>query len=282
MNISQAILSTLAYHDIFDYPLRAEEIHTYLIGKKSDIKSILSSLIILELSGRILKQGSLYALKGRKKLFTIRTQRQKYSKSKLNRAYFYATLLTLIPTIKTIAVSGALAMQNSHKSDDIDFLIITSKNTLWTTRFFANLILFPFKRKPQLSSSHYSLASNNRACLNLFLDEQDLKIKEQNLYTAHELAQLKILYDKQKTYSRVIRSNNWLLKFLPNWKMYKLENGKWKMENLSLLEILLKKFQLAYMKSKISTERIGDHQLFFHPANTQDWVLREYKKRVRE
>ena len=47
-------------------------------------------------------------------------------------------------------------------------------------------------------------------------------------------------------------------------------------------ESFLKKFQLWYMRSKITTEKIGEHQLFFHPQNTQDRALGEYQKRLQK
>jgi len=50
---------------------------------------------------------------------------------------------------------------------------------------------------------------------------------------------------------------------------------------LSIIEKLLKSFQLNYMRKKQTTEKIGERQLFFHPANTQDWVLKEYQNRLK-
>ena len=48
------------------------------------------------------------------------------------------------------------------------------------------------------------------------------------------------------------------------------------------LEALAKWGQLWYMRPKITTEKIGEHQLFFHPQNTQELVLAEYQKRLRK
>ena len=284
MTLDQAILATLAYHDIFDYPLTMGQIHRYLIGKKVNPKRLTAQRSRLKSTATIDEKKGYFFLKNRRKIIQTRLQRAKYSQKKQKRADFFANLLKVIPTLRLVAVSGALAMGNSRKNDDIDLVIITAKNSLWTTRFLANLILFPFKRKPpQLPTTNYKLQTNNKACLNLFLDESDLKITPQNLYTAHEICQMRPLLDRNKTYSRFIKSNSWVKKYLPNWEPSGV-NGKRNHSQFTIynspVESLLKSFQQWYMRRKITTERIGDTQLFFHPANTQNWVIRQYRKRL--
>ncbi|KKR64834.1 MAG: hypothetical protein UU07_C0051G0004, partial [Parcubacteria group bacterium GW2011_GWF1_40_5] len=201
---------------------------------------------------------------------------------------FFAGLLKIIPCVKLVAVSGALSMRNSRKNDDIDLVIMTSKGLLWTTRFLANLLLLPFKR--DLAGQKIS----DRACLNMFLDESALSIKERNIYTAHEICQMKLLWDREGTYRKFLRANSWVQEYLPNWKPIavnsksKIVNRKTAGINLpftinySLVENLLKGFQFWYMKNKVTTEKITKTQLFFHPKNTQDWVLGEYDSRLKK
>lgn len=306
MTREEAILKTLAYHDIFDYPLTLEEIHKFLIGKKASLESIESEILNLLNAKKIVEYSSkevrslnssrlrsnnieLYSLQNRQKLFSLRKQRAKYSESKLKRAQLFSFLLSLIPNVKMVGISGALAMDNSKKSDDIDLMVICAKNTLWTTRLLANLLLLPFKRDPQ------GKKIADRACLNLYLDESELKISPQNLYIAHEICQMRPIFDRNKTYSQFIKSNHWIFKFLPNWQPQEVVNSKWKMVNRKAspkkinslftinnlpIEKIFKSFQLWYMRSKISTERIGNTQLFFHPRDTEKSIMAEYKKRL--
>src|SRR3989344_3645933 len=149
MKLAESILTTLAYHDIFNYPMRAEEIHHYLIGAKASPQTIQRTLDLMTQRGNLSERESYYFLEGKGLIVATRQLRQKYSKAKLKRARFFARLIKLITTVKLIAISGALAMQNSHKNDDIDLVIVTTKGTLWTTRFLANILLLPFKRDPQ-------------------------------------------------------------------------------------------------------------------------------------
>lgn len=278
MNAREAILKTLAYHSIFKYPLTKQEIHKLLIGGKTKKEQTEKEIELLTKTASVEKIGEYHFLKGQKNSAKARKKRKIFSNAKFKRANLYSNLLKLIPTIELLALTGALSMQNSTKDDDIDFLIITSKNKLWTTRFLANLILLPFKRSPKNNNK------NNKACLNIFIETSDLSIKTQNIYTAHEVAQVKVLWDKNGTYEEFIRANKWVQKFLPNWvqsSKFTVQNSKKSKKTntkVSLIELFLKKIQIAYMKKKKTTEEIGDRQLFFHPKSTQNWVLDEFKK----
>ena len=285
MNLQSAILATLAYHDIFDYPLDSSEIGDLLVKKKARKESIARVLERLMVMGKVGQNERYFFLKNRKKIARIRKQRSKYSQAKLKRAAFFAGLLKIIPSVKLVAVSGALSMENSRRSDDIDLVVVTSKGLLWTTRFLANIILLPFKRDPA------GQKISDRACLNMFLDESDLSIKDHNMYTAHEICQMKLIWDRDNTYSKFLRANSWIREYLPNWESSverQTTNDKRKKRHEALdfgrfalvIENFLKNFQLWYMKNKLTTERISATQLFFHPKNTQEKVLAEYKKRL--
>jgi len=277
VKLKQAILATLAYHDIFSYPLTLAEICKFS-PEKSNLAKTEKELINLVKNRAVGKTAQYYFLKRRANVVKIRKTRRLVSNKKVKKAQIYAAILKLIPTIKMVAVSGALAMGNSTASDDIDFLIISQKNRLWTARFMANVALLPFKRDPK------SPKQKDKACLNLFLDEQALRIEEQNLYTAHEICQLKLLWDRNGTYQKFIKSNSWIENYLPNWKpeatpkpfKNKGIHSPLTTHHSSVVENLLKNFQLNYMKSKITTEKIGEHQLFFHPQDTQTKVLKKY------
>ncbi len=287
MTLNKAILATLIYHDLFDYPLAIDEIQKYLISRYASIKSIDSALKNLLSSKKVSRKGDYYFLFKRDLINKTRITRHRYSQRKLKRARFYSQILKIIPSIKLLAVTGALAMENSTKGDDIDFMIVTAKNSLWTTRLLATLSLILFKRNPNSSRKA------NRACLNIFIEEEDLKITDQNLYTAHEVIQVNVLWDRDNTYLKFIRANNWVSKYLPNWKpeivkqQYSNSDRKQKkafrFSPLALVaELYFKKIQLTYMHSKITSEKIGESQLFFHPKATQSDILKKYNQKLKK
>ena len=277
MTLQKAVLATIIYHDIFNYPLRSKEVFKYLIENKSKIKSVENTIRILINKKFISSNAKYLYLKNKSSLVQLRAKREKYSQEKLNKAHFYAKILHFVPTIKCVCITGALAMNNCTKYDDIDLFIISQKKTLWTTRFIANILLFPYKRSPKGKNI------NNKACLNIFIDESDLKIKDQNLYSAHEICQMILLWDNKNSYIKFINTNNWVKIFLPNWNPQKRGVSKSKRFDISipiLLENILKNIQTLYMKSKVTTESIGDTQLFFHPRNTQNTILKKYYQKV--
>ncbi|HNB53918.1 MAG TPA: hypothetical protein PK530_18370, partial [Anaerolineales bacterium] len=55
-DLPNAILQTLAYSDIFDYPLTASEIHRYLIGIPTTLEAIRTSLANGLQSGNLIAQ----------------------------------------------------------------------------------------------------------------------------------------------------------------------------------------------------------------------------------
>jgi len=217
LSVKKAVLRTLAYADVFDYPLTVSEIWQFLITKKKTSLSIVQKTLNLMVKQKKLATDSqFYFLSDRGQTVLKRLKREKSSLQKLKIAHRVANWLKLIPTIKMVAVTGALAMNNSAKDDDIDFLIVTGKNCLWLTRLFSVLLveLVSQRRRPG------DKKVKDKICLNMFLDEAHLEVpqKEQNLFTAHEVCQLKPLWDRQEIYQKFINQNQWFQKYLANWK----------------------------------------------------------------
>jgi len=275
--LQKAILKTLIYADIFDYPLTKSEINHWLIWQHKtpppDINKTLSSFS---------KSNSYYYLPSRKSIIKIRQSRSRFSKSKLKQAHRISRYLSLILTIKLIAITGALSMNNSHKHDDIDLLIITKSNRLWLTRLFSILLLelLQLRRRPQARQT------TNKICLNLFLDESSLQLpaSQRNLYTAHEVSQIKPIFNKQSTYQKFLNQNSWVKNYLPNAINITKSPSKpstFPVDLFNWFEILAYKLQFFYMKSKITNETISRTRAFFHPRQTNKIVLNQYHQKLK-
>lgn len=213
--VFQAILRTLVYADVFDYPLTRQEISKFLISE--------SPQKIPDRPQGVAQKNGFYFLAGREKIAAIRKKREKWSKDKLKIAQRIAGWLKLIPTIKMVAVTGALAMENSDKNDDIDLLIVTGRHRLWLTRLLTVLLveLVARRRRPgDLPAGRQGKNVRDKICLNMFLDEDHLAVpkNEQDLFSAHEVCQLRPLWSKDHGYQNFLDSNLWVKKFLANWK----------------------------------------------------------------
>lgn len=279
--ISQAIIRTVIYADIFSYPLTGNEIRTWLIGVslRSGSKLPLKNIKIIK------KKRGYYFLINKESLVKIRKDRQKFSRKKMQLAGKTVKVLKIIPSVKFIGLTGALSMNNATQGDDIDLFIVTSPGLLWLTRFLSVILmeLLRVRRRPD------DISVNNKICLNMLADTNHLALplSDQDLYGAHEVFQLKPLFDRENIYARFIYENNWAFKYLPNPRIRKSSPNKISKINrkpfiiLRLLEKILRSLQLNYMEKKRTSEIIGNGLLKFHPRDARSWVMAEYRERLK-
>ena len=88
-----------------------------------------------------------------------------------------ANLLSRFPYVRGVAVSGSLSKNFADEESDIDFFIITAKDRLWLARTLMHL----FKKLT------YLVGKQHWFCMNYYVDEAGLEIKEKNIYTAVEV-----------------------------------------------------------------------------------------------
>lgn len=275
--MEKAILKTLIYGDIFDYPLTLREIHKWLIGKKVELRQIEKKYRVSSIEYR----GKFHFLKGRSNIVRKRLQRQKQSRIYLRKAKIISWILKLIPWIKLVGISGGLSMENAGKKDDIDLILITSKNRLWISRLLALFILQLTGQRRK--ATHSIKQAAGKICLNILLEEDKLEQKKKNLYTAHEVLQMKVLWQRDGVYSKYLEDNSWAFKYLPNWmSQYGVSSIKYRGNKkthgsiVDLLENLAKKIQLKIMQKIQGQERIEDGALYFHPKDYGYEVLTRY------
>ncbi len=289
--VYRAILKTLAYGDIFDYPLTRRQLYQFLIADKSVSFSLFKKVLsrIKANDKRISTNNNMFCFFGREEIIEERKKRKRLSKGKLKIARRVAGWLKIIPWVKMIGVSGALAMENADKNDDIDLLIITAKNRLWLTRLLVVFLVELVARRRRPKDVYVA----DKICLNMFLDEDHLALpkKEWDLFTAHEVCQLKLLWEKDKCYQKFLKANLWVKKYLANIldiKKLRCEDIKGEKKNflisqfLNFLEYLAYKIQIAYMSSRRTSEVVEPYRVRFHPKDCRWWVLEEYKKRLKE
>lgn len=282
--IRQAIFSTLSYHSLFNYPLSLEEIHRFLITDRPVSRNTLQrKLENLVRENKIVFQNGFYALRNRQPT-VLRSRRAITSQPKFLIARRAARIIAAIPWVKLVAITGALAMENADVNDDIDLMIVTAKNRLWLVRPIGLIIAGLFFKVRRSNLSNLSNLTNS-LCLNLWLDESALAISpsQRNLYSAHELAQMKPIVNKNMTYERMVVENGWGKRFLANfWSDFHEPLTSISLIRqigpISLINTIAFRLQLAYMKSKMTTERVNLHSAFFHPGNRSQEILTRYNQ----
>lgn len=154
--MEKAILKTLTY---FGYPLKAWEIHKWLIGKKSTLPQVERTLLLLNKKDKILNVGDYYFLG--KSSWNKRIKTESNHLDQLKRSKLHSQVLRLKRGVR---------------------LLILDKTGLIDVT-----------------------------------EEMSLDVKPRNLENALRVLSLKVLWQKNDTWSKVLEENSWVFKYFPNF-----------------------------------------------------------------
>jgi hypothetical protein len=287
--VEKAILQTLAYSHIFHFPLTTEELWQFLISDKKITKDDFDRALT-SLSAKITLKDGYYSLRG-DTYPTQRKQNLREVQRKMRIAKRAAYYLSYIPTITLIGVSGSLAMENAEASDDIDFFIITRKNTIFMTRLWVQAIL----EQLQLRRKRNESDARDKICVNLLIDESRLiwPGEARDVYTAHEIVQMKPLFERRNMYQSFCHKNSWVEAYFPNsfTREAQIPGAAWNRNYVSLSAISslvmlgpFEKFvgmmQRNYMKQHQTSETVNNQVLAFHPIDYRAKTLTELNAKL--
>lgn len=200
--VERAVLRTLLYADIFDFPLTPREIHHYLIRCRAPMTAIEARLQALSAAGHVERFNGCVAVAGRSDLFKVRHERAQRSAMLWPAARRWGARLAALPFVRMVAVTGALAVNNIGERSDIDFLLVTTPGRLWLCRAFAIVLV------------RAAAPEGIELCPNYLVTTRRLRFQEHNLFTAHDLIQMVPLYG-ERTYRALWEQNPWWESFLP-------------------------------------------------------------------
>lgn len=219
--LEESIYATVAYFDIFDYPLTPHELWIYLLYPpvESDNYSIED---VFEKSAHIPGLewvNGLLCLKGRSECVQMRIDRYLIAERKIQKALAYARVCAFIPGISMIALCNTLAFSNSRDGSDIDFFVAVKKGYLWFVR--ASFIVISLFFGKRISDRH----TRDALCLSFFACENELDFSKLALadsdgvgdvYLAVWASRCIPLYDERGTYELFWNSNAWTEAIVPN------------------------------------------------------------------
>jgi hypothetical protein len=131
--LERAVLESLAYSDIFEYPLRLEEVHRYL-PLRAELDAV---RIALENSQQVDSKNGYYFLTEHDDYVDIRIRRTSASQSSFAWALRLGRILGWFPFVRMAGLTGSVAVKNLSKGADMDFMLVTQPGRLWTARAFA-------------------------------------------------------------------------------------------------------------------------------------------------
>lgn len=207
-HLSKSILKTLAYYDIFSYPLTDEEIFRCTNTNGHSKENVFDELNYLASNKIINFKDGFYFINHDHQIIEKRIDGNKRAENKMKTARKFSKFISYFPYVRGIALSGSISKGYMDSKADIDYFIITEPNRLWIARIF--LVFF---KKIFLFNS-YKLF-----CINYFVSTVNLEIEEKNIYTAIELATLIPTYGAE-IYSNIQKANGWIKNFIPNYPEY--------------------------------------------------------------
>ncbi|MEZ5147886.1 MAG: hypothetical protein R2759_12685 [Bacteroidales bacterium] len=137
----RVILRTLAYYDIFKYPLTEKDISEGLSLDENTANEYRNTLDHLTKKGIIYKFGDYYSLTNDERYVHQRIKGNMRAGQWMKKAHRFSRLISHFPFVRSVSLSGSLS-RIYRRRPDIDYFIITEPNRLWLAR----TMLVGFKR----------------------------------------------------------------------------------------------------------------------------------------
>lgn len=196
---SNNILQTIAYFDLFNYPLTSWELWRLADTKKNygeflaeldndpslspspyQGEGCLSAVALAKeeggvfplLRGRVTRKDGFYCLSGRAGTVAERQVRYNISDRKFKRALKAAWWFSRLPWIKLVCLANQIGAHNLRVEGDIDFFIVTKANRLWLSRLLLAGTLKILNLRPRAGKSQDTF------CLSFWISENHLDLKK--------------------------------------------------------------------------------------------------------
>lgn len=209
LQLLSQLLEPIFYYDVFQHPLRLEEIHQYANYKqKRCLEDTADSLKQAIAAGYLFVDDGYYQLAANPKSIQRRIDNNRRAHKYIKRAQWISKFMLMFPFVRAVFVSGSLSKNVMPHDGDIDYFIVTKPGRLWIARTF--LILF---KKIFLFNSYKYF------CVNYFVDEKMLEIEEKNRFTATEIATI-LPMQGQAIYQQFTDANTWIYRYYPNHPLH--------------------------------------------------------------
>ena len=201
-----AVLRSVTYAALFDYPLTLAQLHTSLIGVRADADAVAAWWRSSDLlQATIDYQDGLYFPSGRRDLLRTRARREALSRGLLDRDRRILSVVAGMPFVRMVALSGSLAHLNAEASADLDFFVITAPHRVWSVTLFLLVIarLFGWRR---------------RLCLNYVISEEALRVDPGDLFSANQIIHLRPILG-HRFFARFVNANPFVREIYPNFEI---------------------------------------------------------------
>lgn len=327
MTLHREILSTLCFYDaVGGVALTKLELYKYLMRPAADKRGLFADTPIYESfydmltaleepscqnNDRISLKRGFYFLPKNQNGYERRIHTGKTGIRNWRTANKMAKIISFLPYVKMIAVTGSLSMDSTTDKSDIDLLIVARNGRIWTTRVIITAVMH------LLGKRRHGDTIRGRICLNHYITDNSLTIRPSNLFSAHIILSLVPLYSNRFLERHFGNENiGFCSSYMPNGRTktlnlrhvhakdrngYKIDKvARYILNNLALLmpdalqeiiEKFLKNIQIKKIsrslksapRMQVSDIIYGDSALVFHHPRPKDQeALYLYQNNLRE
>lgn len=311
-DLRNSVLATLAYYDVFDFPLTALEVYRYLINparieRQADgvgeimVSDVISTLEELLSQSRIAEKNGYYMLSvERLPVYEKRIAKEKIAALKWKKLLRIARWFQAVPFLRAVLVSGSMAMNNADEQSDFDVLVIAKSGRMYTCRIFLSVIASLFRARRR----RYDLVAPGKFCFNHYITDRQLTIRFESLYNAQSYINFRPVYVQGYILEDLYRENVWLNKYVYNFQPSFLYERR-SVKNSRILAMIARMGELAlaaflgrvvektlrwYQQKRIRNNAVtyapggrtifDDTQLEFHPHSAERSILGRYNAMI--
>lgn len=307
----KALLRTLSFYDaVGKIPLTVFELHKYAIKLKNaphiSIKGIIGALEQAKNDGNspIQHKNGYYFLKNNTNAYKKHLETGKTSIKKWKKALKYAKIISLLPYVRMVFITGSLAHNATHQESDIDVLICAKAGRIWSVRLIVSAVMH------MLGKRRHDNKISNKACLNHYISEAGPRLRPNNLFSAHIACSSVLIWGYSAQEKNFYKQNSPLILgnfanikgggFLDIRRLDKRPKALYvlpfilecvfeKTPMADKIELLLQKIQIRKMKNTMTKNAIDEKQVIFdnlalvfnHPRPRKQRALPTYKDNLK-
>jgi len=203
-DLEDAILRTVVYSSLFDYPLTAGQVAHALAGARATDREVLQAYRASEpLRDAVdYREGFFFPI-GRAELIGRRRAREAGSRRLLDRYRHVLKLIGLVPWTRLVALSGSAAHLNVERGGDIDLFIVTRGPRAWSVTLAIVLLT-------------KALGCRRTFCANYVITDEALAVGQPDLFSANQIIHLRPVVD-DGTFARFVAANPFVTRFYPGF-----------------------------------------------------------------
>lgn len=290
-------METLAYFDIFSYPLTRQEWEAFRwISDVSDPDA-------LHRQGAVQYKDGYYALADISERIALRQRKIWLFEERKKIVQRAAKKIRWLPFVQSVFICNQLQVTVKDDSD-IDVFVVVKAGRLWIARLLVTLLLSAFNVR------RHTDRVDKHVCLSFFVTDEALDLspiaKQEDIYLAYWIALLLPVYDPYGLYAVIRKKNYRLLKNISNYLLHQFDHPQLMVQDHrvsglvkgigqkilggrfgGLVEKNVKRIQKAKMirnaQSKMEDRTtdviISDVMLKFHENDRREYFRDEWKKR---